>query len=343
MEFDEDPTADVAAALKEIQAGNTESAASNKPADAPPSEAAPPAPSPEGEPSDGARARDEAGRFAKAQETAAEAAPKPEGVETPKTEAAPAVAPPSHWKGVAKVAWNTLSPEAQKHIAEDYAQVTQAQSRLSALESAIGQERAQVLAANYGSVDQGLKNVLAGADFANKNPQGFILWLAQRAGIDLTQLAGQSDGGWAGAQPSAQPNPLFDEINSLRNELQQLKQQSTQAPIKSQIDAMSKDAAKYPYFNDLRPHMAALIQSGAATTLTDAYDQAAWSRPDIRTSLIEGERKKSAEAEAAKVTAAKQAAISITGSPRGAKAPDDEPNESIEETARRHYRRIVAA
>lgn len=339
MEFNDDPSADIAAALEQIEKGETGSTAPDKPADAQPSEVSPQAHSQKGEASDGDRARDEAGRFAA---KAAEPAAKAEGADADVTAVTAAVPPPAHWKGNGKIAWDKLPPEVRQHISEDYAQVTNTQTELGRIKAAIGPDRAQVLAANYGSVEQGLQSILAGSDFANKNPQGFILWLAQRAGIDLTTLAGQGAGD--GQQPAQQqPHPLVNEINSLRNELQQLKQQSTQAPIQSQIDAMASDAAKYPYFNDLRPNMAALIQSGAAKTLTEAYEQAAWSRPDIRTSLLEAERKKSADAEAAKAATAKAAAISVTGSPRGAKAPEGDLNEPIEETIRKAYERLHAA
>lgn len=339
MEFEDDLSNDIAAAIDKADAAASAPPASDKPGDAlPPSAAVVPSAAPV----EGERARDDAGRFAaKPAETPVAVAPVAVAPVAAAAAASVEVPAPAHWKGGGKVAWGTLPAEVRQHISDDYAQVTTTQAELTRLKTAIGPERAQVLAANYGSVEQGLQNILAGSDFANKNPQGFILWLAQRAGVDLTQLAGQGPGDGSAAPEAT--NPLVQEVTQLRRDLQELRQSQTQAPIQSQINAMAGDAANYPYFNDVRPTMAAIIQTGAAKTLAEAYEQAVWARPDIRTSLIEMERKKSADAESAKVAKAQQAAVSITGSPRGAKALDEHLDEDLEATVRRNVDRVLAA
>ena len=70
--------------------------------------------------------------------------------------------------------------------------------------------------------------------------------------------------------------------------------------------------------------MAALLKDGLAKDLQDAYDQAVYARPDIRSTLLEQqlaekEAKRVADAKA-KADAARKASGSVTGSP-GATAP----------------------
>lgn len=320
----------------------------------PAGDAAPPQPSSGGTPpsagdapaSGGERARDGSGKFKKAEEAkpAGKDTKEPSPAETatggqqqasPKPQQAnvqPAIAPPTSWKGGGKIEWSRLPQHIQKELADDYAQRENTSSELTELRSAIG-ERSQALAAQYGSVGNALKSILAGSDMANQNPKGFILWLAQRNGIDLTQLTGQAPG--QSQQLAQDANPLAQEVVQLRNQLQQFFQQQSQSQtqtLKSQIQAFANDQA-HPYFNDVRNHMSRLmapptdargnvIGEPAAKTMQEAYDMAVWAHPQVRPSLIEAERKKDAEEAAAKVEAARKAAGSLTGSPAGATVPN---------------------
>lgn len=283
--------------------------------------------------SGGERARDPAGRFAGKAEAGKDKVATVAATQTaPQTPSQPAIAPPTSWKGNGKVEWQRLPQHIQKELADDYAQRDTVSNELNEFRSAIG-ERAQVLAAEYGSVGNGLKSILAGADMANKNPVEFIRWLAQRNGINLSQLAGQAQG--QGQQPAQDANPLQQEVVQLRNQLQQFLSQQTQSQtqtLQSQIQAFASDPA-HPYFNDVRAEMGALMNAGRAKTMQEAYDMAVWAHPQVRPSLLEAERKKEAEAAAAKVEAAKKAAGSLTGSPAGASVPNSGPkSRSIRET-----------
>ncbi len=317
----------------------------DKTGDAPPSgaEESPPSSASEGE-----RARDEQGRFAQKETAKAPAEdkqqpPAPEtGSPAQQKPSQATITPPANWKGDGKINWAKVHPAVQQAIAEDHANFSKTQAELQQFKSAIGEERAQVLAANYGSIGQGLQNLFALSDFATKNPAGFVQWFAQQRGINLTQPAGQGAGQ---EQSTGQANPLEQVVNELRTEIAQLKGSRTQAEttqVQSEIERFSSDPAN-PYFNDVRLDMGALMKAGAAQGLRDAYEKACWARQDIRTTLIKQEQEKAAQAEAAKVESAKAKQVSIAGSPMGGKVPTDEPNETTEDTVRRHVNRILAA
>lgn len=316
---------------------------------------APEAKAPAAKPADDGRARDETGKFVKqeappvAEDKQKSAAPETGTAAQPQAASVPAVAAipaPTNWKGAGKIEWANLPKDIQQQISEDYANVSKTQAELQQFKSAIDDGRAQVLAANYGSVSQGLQNLFALSDFASKNPTGFTLWFAQQRGIDLTQLV---QGAGQGQQQQGQADashPLMARISQLETQLQQFSQQQTQSQssvLQSEIDRFASDPA-HPYFNDVRPEMAALMNQGSAKTLGEAYEMAVWAKPNIRNSLLETERKKAFEANAAKVVQASNAAVSITGSPTGGKTPPaDEPETDLENLVRRNYDRVIAA
>lgn len=344
MEFDDDLSNDIAAAIS----ASTEPPAV-KPGDAPPAEADS-TPPPVEKASAGERARDEQGRFAPSKETAKPAAPDEKTMANPETgEAQPKVSqlnPPANWKGNAKLAWQNLAPEVQQAINEEYGGFTKAESELKEFREAVG-ERAQTLAAQYGTTANGLKAILAGADMLNRDPVGFVRWLVKERGLNLATISGQGEPP-NGQQPQGEPsNPLEAEVRQLRSQLQNLVQQQTQAaqtPIHAEINRFAADPA-HPYYKDVEQHMIALIptiQGSPSERLQKAYEMATWANPDIRASLQQAERQKEIAANAAKVAAAKSAQVSISGSPRGAKAPDDDPDTDLEGLIRRNVERAFA-
>lgn len=321
---------------KDIESALTgESADANPPA--PAGEAAPPsepAPDKAGKVSEGGRPRDESGKFVAKTEAPPVAADVAKPVEQQPTVAPtqqqPPIAPPQAWKGNGKVEWNRLPRHVQQALADDYASLTKPQAELQTLKTAIGEDRLQALAANYGSAEQGLQRLFALSDFATKDRLGFLKWFAEQNRIDLRQLV---QGAAQGEQPAGDPNPLMQEVLSLKSQLQQFQQQQqtqAQSQVVSQIDAFARDPS-HPYFNDVREHMGALMKAGKAETLQEAYEMATWAHPEVRKSLLEQQTQQAMQSNAQKVQQAKQAGSgSLTGSPAGAKVPSDEPERSLE-------------
>lgn len=357
---DDDLSAAVASAFESTQTPNSSPETPPSVAsEAPPSE-------PSGKSSEGERTRDESGKFVKSETGKTTQTPKPAAQdntlkapgETPTAAQAQTSTPtrvqhnaPTSWKGAGKVEWQRLPPHVQEALIQDYAERDKASSELQALRSAVGDQRLQNLALQYGSVENGLRSILAGADMANQNPGQFIQWLAQRAGLNLAQLAnGGSPQGQAMPQqhqqipPELTNHPLVQRLSSLESSLQQMvqqQQQHTTTQLQAEIDSFQNDP-NHPYFNDVRSHMGILIGNGQAKTLEQAYEMAVWAHPEARKGLIEKERQSVIDANAAKVAQAKQAAGSLSGSPVGASVPPDEPEATLEaEVARavaKHYR-----
>lgn len=86
--------------------------------------------------------------------------------------------------------------------------------------------------------------------------------------------------------------------------------------VTSEIEAFAS-APGHEHFEAVKADMAAMLQSGMAQGLQDAYDKAVWARPDLRQSLIEKERTEAEQRalEQARRNKAKSAAIGVKGSP----------------------------
>ena len=307
------------------------------------------------------RKRDETGKF-----VAKEAVEpiKAKGAEAPakttaepaKTAAEPAKAtdgakpvtsipPPQNWRGNAKIEWARLPQHIQKELSQEYTRMAQVNAELQEVRASLSPERAQALTANYGGVGNALKQLFALSDYAGRDPKGFLQWFAQQQRIDLSEFAGRPSEQGAESVPAG--HPLERTVKELQGQIQNLTsyiQQAQQAPILSQVEAFAADPA-HPYFNDVANHMLALIQSGTAkgpTALQNAYDEACWAHPEVRATLLEQERQRAMEANAAKITAAKKAGGSITGSPSGGVVPSDEAEKTLEAELRKQFDRFAA-
>lgn len=271
-----------------------------------------------------ARERDERGKFKAKEKEAPETVEQKVSDQTPE---AARIAPPKEWSGHAKVRWEGLPRAVQEALIKDYEQISEQRTRTSSLEQIL-EPRRNLLAANYGSLEQGVNYLFQVSDFAEKDPNGFIQWFAQQRGIPLSNLAPGTD------QPEGNPlQAALNEIQTLKRELQGLQtniQSQNTHSLQSQIDAFASDPA-HPYFNDVRIQMSGLMQSGAAKTLDDAYQMACWASPQIRAELQKQEFEKQEKERKQKAEQAKRAAGSIGGSPEGGITPGDEPASTLRE------------
>lgn len=139
--------------------------------------------------------------------------------------------------------------------------------------------------------------------------------LAGQFGVDLS----------AAAQGAPEVNP---EIQALQQELTRIRghlasteqQQHQQVEVQAQqlIDAFAADP-KNEFYEEVKPLMGQLLVSGRAQTMQEAYEQACWATPGVRSTLMqrqtaEAETKRAAEARA-KADAKRRAAGSVSGSP----------------------------
>ncbi len=164
--------------------------------------------------------------------------------------------------------------------------------------------------------------------------------IAQKYNVDLSIPLPQ---GGQQAAPAFQPQQVTQLVQA---EIEKQRQTQEQARLKSEIEAFAADPAN-TYYEDVKPVMAGLLQSGAASSLKDAYDQALWARPDIRSTLTaqlntDQETKRLADAKA-KADAAKRASVSVSGAP-GSLTPANGAviERSLEDEIRANFRSAVS-
>ena len=200
--------------------------------------------------------------------------------------------PPQHWATEDKELFSGQPKEVQewllnrhKSMEADYTRKTQelAETRRykEQVDGLLEPYRQQF--AMQGMDDVGaIRYLVSWKQYLDTNPAGAIEALARDYGVDLSQ-----------PQPDEDVDPaiatLHREINGLKAQEAQRAQQAQlaqQQTLTQQVNAFrdTKDETgnpKYPHFETVRADMAALIQSGRAGGLEDAYTLAVRLHPDI--------------------------------------------------------------
>lgn len=130
------------------------------------------------------------------------------------------------------------------------------------------------------------------------------------------------------------------EVIELQQRLDRIEQERTQAEnasIQEQIRSFESDG-KHPHFKQVATTMGALMKSGQASTMQEAYDKACWAVPEVRAKLQAEQQAAERRTAAEKAAAAKKAAA-VNVAARG-KHPSAAPVGSMEDTIRAAYRKI---
>lgn len=259
------------------------------------------------------RARDEAGKFAKAEKEL------PQDAQVPATPETPVKRPPSSWKKETQAEWEKLPAHVQDDVLRresDFHKGIETYKQAAARAQAIDQVIApyQQTLQKMGVAPEAAIGALFKADHilrtsAPHEKIQYFAQLAQEYGISIDQL-----------QNPPQVDPAYQQV---LNELQALKasqqqdmqtrQQAEQAQLNSQIAAFAEGKE---HFDAVREDMAALLQAGRAKDLDTAYDMAIWARPDLRTGLLQQQTRAAEEKARAEVQKAKaqSASVSVRGS-----------------------------
>lgn len=263
------------------------------------------------------RPRDEIGRFAPKQEVQAEVAQE--------VAEAPQVKPrPSSWKKDYDEHWTKLDPTLQDYISQresDYARgvstYKQNWENAAPIYEAM-QPFMPILQEHNIQPQQWISNLgNAHRTLAMGSPEEKIQMFARLAndyGVNLGALTGQ--------QYDPQFGMITQELNSVKNELNQfktLREQQEQTALQSEIEKFSQDA---PYFDDVRETMAQLLQSGVVADLKSAYDKAIRLNDDVwqkqQTEALQAKAQANVEQKHQKVVEAKAKAVSVrSSSPTG--------------------------
>ena len=263
--------------------------------------------------------RDEQGRFA------AKAAEKQEDEPEP---AAETVDPPKSWSRHEHDAWRLLPAEVQKALVErddkrntDFEAI---RSKADASERALSEFRTAFepfrdrLAYNGVTEVQALNQLLAAQKLLDQDAVTGLQHLARTYGVDLSQFGRQQQPGEADnryvdpeiAELKRQNQELSRHLRTLQQAqqqsaatTQQMQQNAALAPGLRTIEefrtAKNEDGSPaYPHFDALQSEIAAqaglLRQGNPSLTgqdlLSQAYEQAVWSRPDLRSERLKAEQ-----------------------------------------------------
>jgi len=231
--------------------------------------------------------RDAAGRFTKTQK---ESEPQQQ-VE----EAEPPVwrRPPASWKKDFHEVWQKADPKMQEYAWQREEQMRAGVEPL--LSKAQFADAMQEAISPYMTTIQGLGlspdkavGALMEADhrLRTSDPQTklqYFMQLAQSYGINLN--AAQAQPGQMPQMPQQSVDPLVwqlqNELNQVRGEVMGWKQQQEMVENQSLLNEINQFSLKAEHFEDVRPTMIQLLQSGVAQTLDDAYEKAVRLDPNL--------------------------------------------------------------
>lgn len=261
-------------------------------------------------------------------EEATEETPDVEPVEQP-------LDAPARWSAGDKEQFAALPREAQeivlkreadvnKHLTQKTQELAQTSKAYSQLEEILAPRR-EAFRMDGMNDAQAVEQLFTISDFASRDPAAFIQWFAQQRGVDL---------GTRDEEPADEPaNALTQKVQQLEAHIarqEQARQQAEQQTYANQVQQFAAQVDEsgnpaYPHFESVRTHMAALVRSGAASTLADAYDQAVYANPETRKAVLEAqskaeEAKRDAERKAKAAKAAKAAGTQVR-TPNGQFAP----------------------
>ena len=237
--------------------------------------------------------------------------------------------PPSSWKRDYHEVWQTADPRLQEYA---YKREEEMRAGIEPLRSkAEFADQMNEAIKPYLNTIQGLGidapravKALMEADHVLRNSppdqkRAYLANLARSYGINL----GDAESYPQGAPVDPNYYALQNELNNVRGEISSFKQQQEQAENQSLLGEINNFAGKAEYFEEARPVMIQLLQSGVAGTLEDAYEKAIRLNDDIfsqtqQRSQAEAAAQKSSSANRA-AKAAKAAAVSVKSSTPGAK------------------------
>ena len=271
--------------------------------------------------------RDAAGRFTKPQRE-----PEPQ---QQAEEAEPPVwrRPPSSWKKDFHEVWQKADPKMQEYAWQREEQMRAGVEPL--LSKAQFADAMQEAISPYMTTIQGLGlspdkavGALMEADhrLRTSDPQTklqYFMQLAQSYGINLN--AAQAQPGQMPQMPQQSVDPLVwqlqNELNQVRGEVMGWKQQQEMVENQSLLNEINQFSLKAEHFEDVRPTMIQLLQSGVAQTLDDAYDKAIRLDPNLFEQIAKAQQAEAAAKQAKEqnraVKTARAAAVSVRSATPG--------------------------
>jgi len=268
--------------------------------------------------------RDGNGRFATPK--AAERADEPQAEEEPPVWRRP----PASWKKDYHEVWQKADPKMQEYAWQREEQMRAGVEPL--LSKAQFADAMQEAISPYMQTIQGLglspdKAVAALMDadhkLRNSDPQTKLQYfqqLAQSYGINLGAMQSQQ-----GQMPQQTVDPtvyaLQNELNKVRGEVMGWKQQQEMMENQTLLNEINQFSLKADHFEDVRPAMIQLLQSGMAQTLDEAYEKAIRLDPNLFDQVTKAQQAEAAAKQAKEqnraAKAARAAAVSVRSATPG--------------------------
>ena len=210
----------------------------------------------------------------------------------------------AHWTkpgGHTPEEWAAIQSEIERRESEHSSNATGLQKRLAEIETS-SKPFNEIFApyketfARRGIDPAALtKQLLAMAEFADRDFAGFVTEQARMRGLDLASLVQQQQDSGQAADPRVLQ--LETQLRTLQAQIQggqQQAQQHVQSQVKSEVDAFSQatnqdGSPKRPHFERVKPLMGRLLAGDQTLTLEQAYDQACYADPEIRQALLQDE------------------------------------------------------
>ena len=280
---------------------------------------------PQAEPAKAEKLRDEAGKYAKRSDSTARATPQPNADPTEPVEEPLWKRPPASWKKDYHEDWKAAPARIQEYAWQRENEMKAGVEPL--ISKAQFADEMQAVINPYMNTIQGLGidapkavKALMEADHALRysNPQEkrqYFARLAQSYGVNLSDM---------GDQPQLVDPTIYalqNELNNVRGEVQGWKNAQEQQQNQALLGEINNFSQKAEYFEEARPVMIQLLQSGVAKDLDDAYQKAIRLDPNLFESVYASKQaeldtaKRSAANKAAK--SARAAAVSVKGSTPG--------------------------
>lgn len=278
-------------------------------------------------------------------------------VETPVAAASGLEKAPTSWKAGAQAKYDALDPEVKAMVHQREADFHKGLEQYKGLAN-VGQsfvtefQPYEALIRAAGVTPQSLVRAWMGAEYKLKvgTPEekaALFVQYAKDYGINLSDVTAAAEKIAAGQPVIA---PVDPKLTALEQQVQQLTGHfTTQQKVAAQreyagIVAETQAFGQQPankHYEAVKLDMAALMESGRATSLQDAYDKAVWGNPETRALLLAEQQATQRKLAADKAAAARKAAGANVAT-RGTlpAAPAKAVSGTMDDTLRQAYRKL---
>lgn len=259
-----------------------------------------------------------------------------------KKEPAEIVRVPEAWSAAAKAKFASLPPDIQAEISKREVEIHKGFTRQDedrqlgkTFKDAISPYMPMIRAEGLHPAAVVTELLQVNHELRNSNQQrkvDIICQLAQHFGVDSSEVINKLSGNGQQGFVDPQLQAYEQRVQRLEQERQQeryMQQQQQNQQINSVIQSFASDP-KNIYFNSVSDKMSALLSSGHAKDLQEAYDQACWADPNIRPVLLQQQQEAARNEAREKANKARLAGGSLSGSPSVA-VPASVPNRSLRE------------